>query len=116
MLSETGFEKHYDSPSDDSQGFLCQELTAQKFSNEKSPPPSNEDFKAADVFALGVCSYHLWLGVHPFRDPRRPHRVSDREIRIVDGLPPTDLVRVTDIEAAHFFQTCLSHDPKQVSR
>jgi len=112
LLSEAGIDRKLDE-NEESQGFLSREMALLKLGEHENPnwQPNNDELKRADVFAFGlICYYVMSGGVHPFANPRRPKRISDRETRIADGEAPS-LAEVYDPEAQHLFQQCLSHDP-----
>jgi hypothetical protein len=73
--------------------------------------PTNEDFKKADIFALGLTlHYTLSSGKHPFSDPHHPNRTSTRETRIADGKLP--VLCVSGHEADHLVSLAVSHSAK----
>jgi len=112
LLSEAGIDRKFNE-NEESQGFLSKEMTLLKLGEHENSDwrPNGDELKKADVFAFGlICYYIMSGGVHPFANPRRPKRISDRETRIADGEAPS-LSEINDPEAQHLFQQCLSHDP-----
>lgn len=118
-LSDAGIHRYLGSANDHyaktSTGYMSRELTLLKLGMQDNPNwmPDGEAFKKADIFSLGlVCYFVMSGGMHPFSHPRRIKREADWESRIADGENP-NLSHVTDPEAQHLFQLCLSHDPNR---
>jgi len=58
--------------------------------------PNSEDFKSADVFALGLVIFYVMSGgYNSFSNPKRPNRVVEIESRVADGKKP-DMKSVED--------------------
>jgi len=71
--------------------------------------PTNDDYKKADVFALGLVIHSLLSGgLHPFSHPKKRNR---EEVRIEDGEEP-NLNHLLEYEARHFVERCVNHAPE----